>query len=163
MEKRAVFKSAWLPYALLLPQLVVTIVFFFWPAAQAIYWSTLVQDAFGVSTEFVGFDNFVELFKDPLYIASFKVTAIFSFLVAGLGLSISLLLAVMADRVIRGATGYKTLLIWPYAVAPAVAGILWMFLFNPTLGVIAHVLRNSGYEWNHLLNENQALLLIVFA
>jgi sn-glycerol 3-phosphate transport system permease protein len=163
MEKRAVFKSYWLPYALLLPQLAVTLIFFFWPAAQALYWSTLLQDAFGVSTEFVGFDNFVELFKDPLYIASFKVTAIFSVLVTVIGLAISLLLAVMADRVIRGATGYKTLLIWPYAVAPAVAGILWMFLFNPTLGVVAHALRGVGVEWNHLLNENHALLLIVFA
>jgi len=163
MEKRAVFKSWWLPYALLFPQLVITLLFFFWPAGQAVYWSTLVQDAFGTSTEFVWFDNFVELFKDPLYLESFKVTALFSALVAGLGLAISLLLAVMADRVIRGATGYKTLLIWPYAVAPAVAGILWMFLFNPTLGVVAHALKRGGYEWNHLLNENQALLLIVFA
>jgi sn-glycerol 3-phosphate transport system permease protein len=163
MEKRAVFKSYWLPYALLFPQLVITVVFFFWPAGQAVYWSTLVQDAFGTSVEFVWFDNFIELFKDPLYLASFKVTALFSFLVAGLGLTISLLLAVMADRVVRGATGYKTLLIWPYAVAPAVAGILWMFLFNPTLGVVAHALRRAGYDWNHLLNENQAVLLIVFA
>jgi sn-glycerol 3-phosphate transport system permease protein len=122
-----------------------------------------VQDAFGTSTEFVGFDNFIELFKDPLYLASFKVTGIFSILVAGLGLSISLLFAVMADRVIRGATVYKTLLIWPYAVAPAVAGILWLFLFNPTLGVLAHALRRAGIEWNHLLNDTDALLLIVFA
>jgi sn-glycerol 3-phosphate transport system permease protein len=163
MEKRAVFKSWWLPYVLLFPQLVITLLFFFWPAGQAVYWSTLVQDAFGTSTEFVWFDNFIELFNDPLYLASFKVTALFSALVAGLGLAISLLLAVMADRVIKGATGYKTLLIWPYAVAPAVAGILWMFLFNPTLGVVAHALRRGGYEWNHLLNENHALLLIVFA
>lgn len=163
MEKRAVFRSYWLPYALLLPQLVVTLVFFFWPAAQAVYWSLLVQDAFGISTEFVWFDNFKELFRDPLYLASFKITAVFSVLVAGLGLSISLVLAVMADRVIRGATGYKTLLIWPYAVAPAIAGILWMFLFNPTLGVVAHALRSGGYQWNHLLNENHALMLIVFA
>ena len=163
MEKRAVFKSAWLPYALLLPQLAITLIFFFWPAAQAVYWSTLVQDAFGVSTEFVWFDNFVELFHDPLYLESFKITALYSVLVAGIGLSVSLLLAVMADRVFRGATAYKTLLIWPYAVAPAVAGILWLFLFNPTLGVLAHALRGIGVEWNHLLNERDALLLIVFA
>ena len=163
MEKRAVFKSAWLPYALLLPQLAVTLIFFFWPAGQTVYWSMLVQDAFGISTEFVWFDNFVELFKDPLYLASFKVTAVFSILVAAIGLTVSLLLAVMADRVIRGATGYKTLLIWPYAVAPAIAGIVWMFLFNPTLGVVAHALKRGGIEWNHLLNENHALMLIVFA
>ena len=163
MEKRAVFKSAWMPYALLAPQIAITLIFFFWPAGQAVYWSTLVQDPFGTSTEFVWFDNFVELFKDPLYLASFKVTAVFSVLVAVIGLSVSLMLATMADRVIRGATGYKTLLIWPYAVAPAIAGILWMFLLNPTLGVVAHALRGAGIEWNHLLNENQALMLIVFA
>ena len=162
-EKRAIFKSAWLPYVLLLPQLTVTVVFFFWPATQAVFQSLLVQDAFGTRTEFVWFDNFIELFNDPLYLASFKVTAVFSVLVAGIGLSLSLLLAVMADRVIRGATFYKTLLIWPYAVAPAVAGILWLFLFNPTLGVVAHALRSLGIEWNHLLDDRDALMLIVFA
>ena len=120
MEKRARFESRWLPYALIAPQLAITIVFFFVPAGQAVYWSTLVQDAFGATTQFVGLDNFKDLFADPHYIASFKVTAIFSVLVAGLGLSISLLLAVFADRVIRGATIYKTFLILPYAVAPAV-------------------------------------------
>ena len=163
MEKRVVFQSKWLPYVLVAPQIAVTVIFFFWPAVQAVYWSMLVQDAFGITTEFVWFDNFIELFHDPLYLASFKVTALFSVLVAGLGLSISLLLAVMADRVVRGATLYKTLLIWPYAVAPALAGVLWLFLFNPTLGVLAHAARNLGIEWNHLLNERDALLLIVFA
>jgi sn-glycerol 3-phosphate transport system permease protein len=163
MEKRALFKSAWLPYALLLPQIAVTLVFFFWPAAQAVYQSVIVQDAFGTSTEFVWFDNFHELFADQLYLASFKVTALFSVLVAGIGLVVSLVLAVMADRVLRGAALYKTLLIWPYAVAPAVAGILWLFLFNPTLGIVAFWLRRVGFEWNHLLNDNHAMLLIVFA
>ena len=163
MEKRAFFRSAWLPYVLVAPQLVITVLFFFWPAAQALYWSTLVQDAFGASTEFVWFDNFVVLFNDSHYIESFKVTAVFSVLVAGIGLGLSLLLAVMADRVVRGATLYKTLLIWPYAVAPAVAGILWLFLFNPTLGVVAHGLKHVGIQWDHLLNERHALLLIVFA
>jgi sn-glycerol 3-phosphate transport system permease protein len=163
MEKRAVFKSAWLPYALIFPQIAVTILFFFWPAAQALYQSLLVQDAFGTQTEFVWFDNFRDLFHDELYLASFKVTAVFSVLVAGIGLSVSLVLAVMADRVLRGAGLYKTLLIWPYAVAPAVAGILWLFLFNPTLGVVAHWLRGMGIEWNHLLNDQHAMMLIVFA
>lgn len=163
MEKRAVFKSAWLPYALILPQIVITILFFFWPAAQAIYWSLLVQDAFGTHTEFVWFDNFRELFHDELYLASFRVTAVFSVLVAGIGLSVSLLLAVMADRVLKGAGVYKLLLIWPYAVAPAVAGILWLFLFNPSLGIIAHWLKGWGIEWNHLLDDRHAMLLIVFA
>jgi sn-glycerol 3-phosphate transport system permease protein len=163
MEKRAVFKSAWLPYALIFPQIAVTILFFFWPAAQAVYQSLLVQDAFGTQTEFVWFDNFRDLFHDELYLASFKVTAVFSVLVAGIGLSVSLVLAVMADRVLRGAGLYKTLLIWPYAVAPAVAGILWLFLFNPTLGIIAHWLRGMNVEWNHLLNDRHAMMLIVFA
>jgi sn-glycerol 3-phosphate transport system permease protein len=163
MEKRAVFKSAWLPYALIFPQIAVTILFFFWPAAQAVYQSLLVQDAFGTQTEFVWFDNFRDLFNDELYLASFKVTAVFSVLVAGIGLSVSLVLAVMADRVMRGAGLYKTLLIWPYAVAPAVAGILWLFLFNPTLGIVAHWLRGMGIEWNHLLNDQHAMMLIVFA
>jgi sn-glycerol 3-phosphate transport system permease protein len=163
MEKRAVFKSAWLPYALIFPQIAVTVLFFFWPAAQAVYQSLLVQDAFGTQTEFVWFDNFRDLFHDELYLASFKVTAVFSVLVAGIGLSASLLLAVMADRVLRGAGLYKTLLIWPYAVAPAVAGILWLFLFNPTLGIIAHWLRGMDIEWNHLLNDRHAMMLIVFA
>jgi sn-glycerol 3-phosphate transport system permease protein len=163
MEKRAVFKSAWLPYALILPQIAVTVVFFFWPAAQALYQSLLVQDPFGISTEFVWFDNFRELFNDELYLASFRVTAIFSILVAGIGLSVALLLAVMADRVLRGAGVYKTLLIWPYAVAPAVAGILWLFLFNPSLGIIAHWLKGFGISWDHFLNDRHAMMLIVFA
>ena len=137
MEKRVRFKSAWLPWLLVAPQLAIVIVFFFWPAGQAIYQSFLREDAFGTSTEFVGLENFTQLFNDPSYLASFKTTLIFSVLVAVLGLSISLVLAVMADRVIKGATGYKTLLIWPYAVAPAVAGVLWLFMFAPSIGVVA--------------------------
>jgi|SRR5579862_58504 len=162
-EKRALFRSPWLPYALLAPQVLVTLVFFFWPAGQALYQSLLVQDAFGVDTQFVWFDNFKELFHDPLYLDSFKVTAVFSLLVAVLGLSISLILAVFADRVVRGATAYKTLLIWPYAVAPAIAAVLWMFLFNPTLGIIAYWLKRAGVDWNYLVYGDQALLLVVIA
>jgi sn-glycerol 3-phosphate transport system permease protein len=163
MEKRAVFRSRWLPYALVAPQLAITLVFFFLPAGQALYQSVLQQDAFGASTEFVGLDNFRTLFNDEGYLASFRVTAIFSLLVAGSGLAISLVLAVFADRALRGATAIKTLLIWPYAVAPAIAGILWLFLFNPTLGIVAHWLQYAGFEWNFLLNGNQALALIVMA
>jgi len=162
-EKRALFRSSWLPYALLLPQLVVTVVFFFWPAAQALYQSVLIQDPFGGNLQFVWFDNFKELWHDELYLASFKVTAIFSVLVAAIGLSVSLLLAVFADQVVRGANAYKTLLIWPYAVAPAIAAVLWMFLFNPTLGVLAYWLRQAGIDWNYLLYGDQALLLVVIA
>ena len=163
MEKRVRFKSAWLPWALIAPQMVIVLVFFFWPAGQAIYQSFLREDAFGTSTEFVGIDNFVELFNDPSYLASFKTTLIFSVLVAVLGLVISLMLAVMADRVIKGATGYKTLLIWPYAVAPAVAGVLWLFMFAPSIGVVAWALRRVGFDWNHLLNGTHAMALIVMA
>ena len=163
IEKRARFASRWLPYALLAPQILVTIVFFFLPAGQAVYQSVHIQDAFGGNLQFVGLDNFSDLFNDPLYLASFRVTAIFSLAVAGLGLAISLVLAVFADRVIRGAGLYKTLLIWPYAVAPAIAGVVWMFMFNPTLGVVAYWLRQRGVDWNYLLNDGQALLLVIFA
>jgi sn-glycerol 3-phosphate transport system permease protein len=162
-EKRVVFKSPWLPYLLVAPQMVITLVFFFWPATQALYQSLLVEDAFGTSTQFVWFENFKTLFADEGYLSSMRVTLIFSGLVAVIGLSVSLLLAVMADRVLRGATVYKTLLIWPYAVAPAVAAILWLFLFNPTLGIVAHALDSMGLPWNHLLDANQALTLIVIA
>ena len=162
-EKRVVFKSPWLPYLLVAPQMVITLVFFFWPATQALYQSLLVEDAFGTSTQFVWFENFKTLFADEGYLSSMRVTLIFSGLVAVIGLSVSLLLAVMADRVLRGATVYKTLLIWPYAVAPAVAAILWLFLFNPTLGIVAHALDSMGLPWNNLLDANQALTLIVIA
>jgi len=128
-----------------------------------VYQSVHIQDAFGGNLQFVGLDNFSDLFHDPLYLASFRVTAIFSLAVAGLGLAISLVLAVFADRVIRGAGLYKTLLIWPYAVAPAIAGVVWMFMFNPTLGVVAYWLRQRGVDWNYLLNDGQALLLVIFA
>jgi len=163
MEKRARFKSAWLPYALVAPQILVTLLFFFWPAAQALYQSVLLQDAFGASSQFVWFDNFKDLFNDPNYLESFKTTAMFSVMVAFFGLSLSLILAVFADRIVRGASVYKTFLIWPYAVSPVVVGVLWMFLMNPTLGVIAHALRGIGIEWNNLLNGRHAMILIVMA
>ena len=133
MDKRVTFRSAWLPYLLVAPQLAITVVFFFWPAGQAVWYSFQLQDAFGESTQFVWFENFASLFRDPHYLASFKTTAIFSASVAFVGIAISLLLAVMADRVVRGALLYKTVLIWPYAVAAAVAGVLWSFLFAPSI------------------------------
>ena len=163
MEKRARFESRWLPYALIAPQMAITLVFFFLPAGQAVYQSLFVQDAFGNATQFVWFENFQDLFRNDEYLASFRVTAVFSFLVAILGLSISLLLAVLADRVIRSATIYKTLLIWPYAVAPAVAAVLWLFLFNPTLGIVAHWLKGFGIPWDPLLNGTHALVMVVVA
>lgn len=163
MEKRVVFQNRWLPYLLVAPQLAITLIFFFLPAGQAIYQSVLMQDPFGLSTEFVGLANFETLLADPNYIQSFKTTMVFSALVAFLGLAISLLLAVCADRVLRGASAYKTFLIVPYAVAPAVAGVLWMFIFNPTLGVLSYAMRQFGIDWNYLVDANQALTLLVIA
>jgi sn-glycerol 3-phosphate transport system permease protein len=163
MQKRVAFGGKILPYLLVAPQIAITLVFFFWPAGQALFQSVLEEDAFGLSTRFVGFDNFARVFGDPLYLNSFGVTVVFSLAVAVFGLALALLLAVMADRVIRGATAYKTLLIWPYAVAPAVAGVLWGFMFNPSVGIIAYALNKIGYDWNHVLNGNQALLLVVVA
>ena len=163
MEKRVVFRSKWLPYALLAPQIAVTLIFFFWPAAQAVWYSFQVQDAFGLRTEFVGLRNFIELFGDSHYLHSFKVTAVFSVLVAAAGIAISLLLAAMADRVVRGALAYKTLLIWPYAVAPAIAGVLWAFLFAPSIGIVTYLLRKMGIDWNWIINDDQAMLLVVIA
>jgi sn-glycerol 3-phosphate transport system permease protein len=138
-------------------------VFFFWPAAQTLLQSLQLQDAFGLSTQWVGFDNFRALFADPAYVASFKVTAFFSVAVALLGIVISLALAVFADRIVRGALFYKTFLIVPYAIAPAVAGILWLFMFSPTLGVVAYALHRLGFDWNSLLNSDHALALIIMA
>jgi sn-glycerol 3-phosphate transport system permease protein len=163
MEKRARFESRWLPYVLIAPQMAITLVFFFLPASQAVYQSLMLQDAFGISTQFVWFDNFKDLFRNDEYLSSFRVTAVFSISVAVLGLSISLLLAVLADRVIHAATVYKTLLIWPYAVAPAIAGVLWLFLFNPTLGIVAHWLKAFGIPWDPLLNGNHALIMVIIA
>ena len=163
MEKRVVFRSVWLPYALVAPQIAITIVFFFWPAGQAIWYSFQLQDAFGLKTQFVGLENFRALFADSHYLASFKVTAVFSFLVAISGISIALLLATMADRVVKGALAYKTLLIWPYAVAPAVAGVLWAFLFAPSIGIVTYVLKKYGINWNWVINGEQAMLLVVIA
>jgi len=162
-DKRVRFKSWWLPWALVAPQLAVVGVFFFWPAAQTLYSSVLQQDAFGSSTQFVGLENFRSLFADESYLASFKTTAVFSLLVAVIGLSAALLLAVMADRVVRGAAIYKTLLIWPYAVAPAVAGVLWLFMFAPSIGIVSYWIRALGVDWNPLLNGTHAMVLIVLA
>jgi sn-glycerol 3-phosphate transport system permease protein len=163
LEKRVTFRSGWLPWALVAPQLAIVGVCFVWPAGQALYQSLLSQDAFGTATEFVGLDNFRRLFNDADYLASFQTTAIFSLAVAVCGLAIALLLAVMADRVLRGAGIYRTLLIWPYAVAPAVAGVLWLFMFASPMGVVSHALLGFGVPWDHLLNPNHAMALIVVA
>ena len=161
MEKRVLFRSKWLPWVLIAPQLLIIGIFFFWPAGQAVLQSFQMEDAFGMSTEWVGLDNFRQLFADPTYLNSFKRTALFSVLVAGVGIAVSLALAIFADRIIRFAMVYKTLLIIPYAVAPVIAGVLWVFMFSPSIGVVTHYMGKLGYEWNHLMNENQAMALIV--
>ncbi len=163
MEKRVTFHERWLPYLLVGPQIIITLVFFFWPSGQAIWQSVLIEDAFGGNSKFVWFENFAQLFRDDSYAHSARLTVVFSFLVAAIGLAVSLLLAVMADRVIRGATGYKAFLVWPYAVAPAVAGVLWGFLFNPSVGIVAWMLQGIGIEFNYVTNGNQAFLLVVIA
>ncbi|MBY0410824.1 MAG: sn-glycerol-3-phosphate ABC transporter permease UgpA [Burkholderiaceae bacterium] len=163
MEKRVLFRSAWLPWALMLPQLIIISVFFFWPASQAVLQSLQVEDAFGLSSEWVGLQNFMQLWDDPTYLASFKTTAWFSVLVAGSGIGISLVLAIFADRVVRGAMLYKTLLIMPYAVAPVIAGVLWVFIFSPSIGVATFGLRALGIDWNYQMNEGQAMTLVIIA
>ncbi|MCB9947792.1 MAG: sn-glycerol-3-phosphate ABC transporter permease UgpA [Rhodospirillaceae bacterium] len=163
MNKRVTFRGRVLPYVLVAPQLAITAVFFLWPAAQALVQSVTLEDAFGLNTRFVWFENFEILLADPLYYKSVRVTAVFSILVTALAMGLSLLLAAMADRVIRAATAYKTLLITPYAVAPAVAGVLWLFLFAPNVGILAYMLDALGYDWNYLLNGSQAMGLVVVA
>jgi sn-glycerol 3-phosphate transport system permease protein len=161
MDKRTVFSGKLLPYALLAPQLLVTFVFFYWPAGQAVYQSFLLQDAFGISTQFVWFDNYQQLFADPAYYNAMIVTAVFATIVTVSALGLSLILAVQADRAIAGAGIYKTLLIWPYAVAPVVAGVLWLFMFQPSLGMLSKGIRVLGYDWNPYLHPGDALALVI--
>ncbi len=163
MEKRVTFNNRLLPYALVAPQMLVTAIFFFWPAGQAIYQSAFIPDPFGLRSLFVGFGNFEFLFSDPYYLASFRTTAVFSSLVTVISMGAALWLAVMADRVIKGSGAYRTLLIWPYAVAPAVAGVLWLFMFNPNVGIVSWYLAALGYDWNHVLDGGEAMTLVVVA
>ena len=162
-EKRVTLRSRWLPWVLLAPQGFIIVVFFFWPAGQALLQSLQQSDAFGTSVSWVGLENFRNLWNDESYLESFRTTAVFSILVAVLGLSISLMLAVFADRVVRGARWYRTLLIWPYAVAPAVAGVLWLFMFSHSVGIVSYWLQELGIAWNPLLDADHAMLLIVMA
>jgi len=162
-EKRVFYRNAWLPWVLIAPQATIIVIFFFWPAAQALIQSLQQSDAFGTSVEWVGLENFVNLWNDDTYLESFKTTAIFSIWVAVMGISLSMLLAYFADRVTRGSTFYRTLLIWPYAVAPAVAGVVWLFLFSPSIGVVSYALNQWGFQWNALLNSQHAMALVVMA
>ncbi|MDE1179287.1 sn-glycerol-3-phosphate ABC transporter permease UgpA [Paraburkholderia sp.] len=163
MQASSRFGTSPLPYLLLAPQLIVTLVFFVWPAGEALWQSTQMQDAFGTSSEFVGLKNFVDLFHDPLYLASFGTTLWFSACVTFGGLAIALVLAGAANHVTRGVRIYQALLIWPYAVAPAIAAVLWGFMFNPSIGLVTYALGRFGIVWNHALNPSQAMTLVVVA
>lgn len=163
MEKRVTFRGLLLPLVLVLPQLAVTAVFFFYPAGQAVWQSLFIPDPFGLKSQFVGLGNFEFLLKDPYYRASFVTTAVFSSLVTLVSMGMALWLAVLADRLIKGSATYRTLLIWPYAVAPAVAGVLWLFMFNTRVGLVSWYLGLLGYDWNHVLNGEEAMALVVIA
>ncbi len=163
MEKRVTFSKRGLAFALVAPQIVITLVFFIWPASQALHQSVLLEDAFGLSRKLVWLDNFTGLFSDAIYLESFGRTIAFSVATTSLSLGTALLLAAMADRIIKGATAYRTLVIWPYAIAPAVAGVLWFFMFNPSIGTLAYVLKALGYDWNHYLDGADAMILIILA
>src|SRR3984893_812260 len=163
MQKQSVFQSRLLPYVLIAPQLAVVLIFFYWPAGQALLQSFLLQDAFGLSTTFVWFENYRDLLSQPDYFAAIVRTFAFSFAIAFSSLSLALLLAVMADKPLRGGTLYRTLLIWPYAVAPPVVGVIWIFMLHPSLGVLSRYLRALGVDWNPLLDGDQAATLIILA
>jgi len=163
MRRRVIFPQKGLPWLLLAPQLAITLVFFFWPAAEAVRFAFLRQDAFGIRTTFVGFENFADLFADPLYLDAIVNTLIFSFAVTGLALSIALALAGVADRAVRGAGIYRTALVWPYAIAPALAGVLWIFLVHPQIGLFGRALNAAGIAWDYKLNDGQAMLVVILA
>ncbi|OYD82657.1 MULTISPECIES: sn-glycerol-3-phosphate ABC transporter permease UgpA [Azospirillum] len=163
MQRRVIFDNKALPYLLLAPQVAVTLIFFIWPAAQALWQSVHLQDAFGLRSQFVGLENFEAVLSDPNYLETVKTTIIFSVSVTVLSLGSALGLAVLADSKIRAASAYKTLLIWPYALAPAVAAVLWMFIFNPDIGILGRALNNLGYAWDYRLNDGQALTMVILA
>ncbi|MEN3752791.1 sn-glycerol-3-phosphate ABC transporter permease UgpA [Mangrovibacter yixingensis] len=162
-SSRPVFRTSWLPYALVLPQVVITIIFFIWPAGEALWYSVQNVDPFGLSSTFAGMSNFIQLAHDSYYLDAFWTTIKFSALVTGCGLAISLFFAALVDHVVRGSRLYQTLLLLPYAVAPAIAAVLWIFLFNPGRGLLVWALEQLGYHWNHAQNSGQAMFLVVFA
>ncbi|MGY4878410.1 sn-glycerol-3-phosphate ABC transporter permease UgpA [Vreelandella aquamarina] len=161
--KRMTFPGRWLPYALLAPQVIITLIFFIWPAGQAMYQSLLREDAFGLRSTFVGLENFTNLFRDGAYLNSLSVTAVFAIGTTLLSMSLALLMASTVNRMIRSRSTYTTLLVWPYAIAPAIAGVLWWFIFHPSIGVIPYVLDATGYDWNHRTSGTDAMMLVVFA
>jgi len=163
MDRRTIFSGWMLPVALVMPQLLLTGFFFYWPAGEAVWSSLTVQDPFGQGSVFVGLSNFVTLLSDPLYLASIVRTVIFCAAVSGAAMSIALLLAVFADREIRGRAIYRTLLIWPYAVAPAMSAVLFLFILNPRVGLLGRWLNEHNIPWNYHLNGSQAFLMVILA
>ncbi len=161
--KRSTFQNSWLPYALLAPQVIITLIFFIWPASQALYQSVLRQDAFGLRTTFVGFENFKRLFADPLYLSSMQVTLVFAVGTTLLSMGLALLFAVKVNDMLRSRNAYSTMLVWPYAVAPAIAGVLWWFIFNPSIGILPYILDMVGYDWNHRSSSTDAMILVIVA
>lgn len=161
--KRTIFPNKVLPYALIAPQIAITVVFFLWPAGQAILSSFMREDPFGLSSAFVWFDNYIRLFEDNSYLNSMHTTAIFSIAVTFCSMSLALLLAVAVNRLLRLGGFYTTLLVWPYAVAPVVAGVLWWFMFNPTIGILPYLLSYAGIHWNHRINGDHAMIMLVAA
>jgi sn-glycerol 3-phosphate transport system permease protein len=163
MRKRVIFTERGLPYLLLAPQIAITAIFFFWPAGQAVWQSLLREDVFGLNVEFVGLENFADVLSDPFYLNAVRNTVVFSLSVTVLSMSVALGLSVLADRQIRAASLYKTLLIWPYAIAPAVAAVLWLFIFHPSFGLFSQLLRGLGVPWDYKLNGTHAMILVVLA
>jgi len=163
MERRTIFGGWALPAAFVLPQVLLTILFFLWPAGQAIYGSLTRQDAFGLKTQFIGLENFIDLLTDPLYIESMWRTLGFCLAVTLLSMGVALLHNVFAARQIKGRGIYRTLLIWPYAVAPAVAAILWILLLHPQIGMVSHALKTIGIDWDYKINGTQAMLVVILA
>ncbi len=164
MIKRSFFKSKYLPYLLVFPQMVVTLTFFYWPAIQGIAQSFLLSDPFGRQSQFVWFYNYIGLFTDPLYLKSIFTTFVFSLAVAFVSLSLGLLIASMANRALQAKAVIRTMLIWPYAVAPAISGILWLFLLHPSYGIVALGIKEwIGVDWNPVLYGSDAMIMIVMA
>src|SRR5215469_3159553 len=163
MDRRTIFEGWLLPVALVLPQLLLTVFFFLWPAGEAIWSSLIREDPFGLGSTFVGLENFSDLFSDPLYVDSIIRTVIFCACVSLLSMSVALLLAIFADHEIRGRAVYRTLLIWPYAIAPAISAVLWLFILNPQVGLLGRWLNAHGIPWDYTINGGQALLMVILA
>lgn len=161
--KRTTFDSRLLPYMLLAPQLIITLIFFIWPAAQAVKSSFEREDPFGMATVFVGLTHYQNLLADPNYLDALARTAVFAVSVTVLSMVLGLAFAAAVDRLVRTGRVYTTLLVWPYAVAPVIAGVLWWFMFNTSTGILPYYLQFIGVKWDQDLNGTHAMILIIIA